>query len=319
MSLLITLKTIIVYTFPVISLVGFITNIISFVIFSRKRFQNTIFSTYFRIYLVFEIMNLILPINKMFELNFGMYFYFISDFCCKLRRFFANCNYAMTPSFLVLISIDRYLSIAYPAKFPYRKKSLFQILISSVIITVNFGFYTPFWFYYLKETRKNETNQTSPVISYECITLLQWLEYFNIFQQYVLPFSLMFLFTISTIRTVYKSRGSSSNNSTITKSKDMKFAISSITFNILFLLFSSPYFILFVLKDYFDLFDDESHLYDLFYSISYFLFFFNSTISFYSNYISNSMFKKELKSLIGDKIKETVSNSKSKSTKNTSN
>ena len=156
MSILILLKTIIVFLFPLITLMGLITNTISFVIFSRKRFQNTIFSTYFRIYLVFEIMNLILPINKMFELNFGMYFYFISDFCCKLRRFFANCNYAITPLFLIIISIDRYLSIAYPAKFPYRKKSLFQILISSVIITVNFGFYTPVWFYYLKETRKNE-------------------------------------------------------------------------------------------------------------------------------------------------------------------
>jgi hypothetical protein len=44
------------------------------------------------------------------------------------------------------------------------------------------------------------------------------------------------LFTLLSIRTVFNSRKASSNNSSITKSKDMKFAISSITINILFLL-----------------------------------------------------------------------------------
>jgi hypothetical protein len=145
MSTLILLRIVIVYTFPVISFIGFITNIISFVIFSRKRFENTIFSTYFRFYLVFEIINPIFPINKMFELNFEIYFGLISDFCCKLRRFFSNYNTSNTPWFLVIISLDRFLSIAYPTRFLLRKKPIFQILISFFIIGINFGLYTPFW------------------------------------------------------------------------------------------------------------------------------------------------------------------------------
>ena len=204
MSTLILLRKVIVYTFPVISFIGFITNIISFVIFSRKRFENTIFSTYFRFYLVFEIINPIFPINKMFELNFEMYFGLISDFCCKLRRFFSNFNSSNTPWFLVIISLDRFLSIAYPTRFLLRKKPIFQILISFFIIGINFGLYTPFWFYHLRQNTKNKTNQTS-IISNECFSPITWLKFTNLVQEFVIPFCLMSLFTFLTIRTVFNS------------------------------------------------------------------------------------------------------------------
>ena len=301
---------IIVYSFSVISLIGLITNSISLIIFSRKRFQITIFSTYFRFYILFETINLIFPINKMFELNFQMYFILISDICCKLRRFFANCNYAITPWFLVIISLDRFLSIAYPTKFLHRKKPIFQILISSFIIGFNFVLYTPFWFFYLKETIKNGTNQTI-IVSYECISPFSWLKFINIVQQFIIPFSLMFLFTLLTIRTVFNSRESSSNNSVIAKSKDIKFAISSITINILFILSNSPYFIIILINDYSGVFSNKAYIFDFLYSLTYFFFYFNSIITFFANYFSNSMFKKEFNAFFA-KCKILMISSRSK-------
>ena len=311
MSTFILLRIIIVYSFPVISFIGFITNIISFVIFSRKRFENTIFSTYFRFYLVFEIINPIFPINKMFELNFEMYFGLISDFCCKLRRFFSNYNASNTPWFLVIISLDRFLSITYPTRFLLRKKPIFQILISFFIIGINFVLYTPFWFYHLRQNIKNKTNQTS-IISYECFSPITWLKFINLVQEFVIPFCLMSLFTFLTIRTVFNSRKSSSNNSSVAKSKDMKFAISSITINILFLLSNLPYLIVIVLKDYSNLFANQADLYNLCYSLSFLFFYFNLTITFFANYISNSMFKKEFITLVFDLKTTSENSSKSK-------
>ena len=146
-------KTIIVYSYPVISLIGLIANSLSFVIFSRKRFQNTIFSTYFRFYLVYETINLILPINKMFELNFGLYFSSLSNIFCKLRQVIGYSGYAIAAWFLVVVSLDRFLSIAFPSKFLFRKKHQFQILTSCFIIGFNYCLYIPFWFYYLKESK----------------------------------------------------------------------------------------------------------------------------------------------------------------------
>ena len=297
-STLVIVKIIIVYSFPAISLIGLITNLLSLIIFSRKKFKKTIFSTYFRFYLVIEIINQIFPINKMLEFNQGIYFTSISTFCCKIRKFFANYNYAITPSFLVIISIDRFLSIAYPSKFSFRKKSLFQILISWLVIGFNFGLYTPFWSFYLKETVKNQTNQTSVIYSYECYSPFAWLKFINIFQQSAIPLFLMFLFTLLTIRTVFNSRTTSSNNSSIVKTKDIKFAITTITFNILFLFFNLPYFILLLINDYSNFFTNRTDLFKMLEALFYFFFYFNSTVIFFVNYILNSLFRKEFESFV---------------------
>jgi hypothetical protein len=306
MSVLILLKTIIIYSLPAITLIGLITNSMSLIIFSRKRFRGTIFSTYFRIYLVIEITKLIFPINKMFELNLGMYFHLISDFCCKLRRFFSNCNFAITSSFLVVISIDRYLSIAYPTKFLFRKKGLFQLIISFFIIGVNCCIYIPFSLYFLKEIRKNVTNQTV-VISYECASVISLIKFINLFQEFAIPFILMFLFSSLTIKTVFNSRRSSSNNSSVVKSRDIKFAVSSISINILFLLFNSPYFILFLLNDNLKLLVNIEDLSKFLYAISYFLYYFSSCLSLFTNYFTNYMFRKELDNFFTCRKKRNLS------------
>ena len=292
-ELVIWIRTIIIYTFPAVTLICVIANSLSFLIFSHKRFHNTIFSTYFRFYLLFEILNQILPINKMFELNLEMYFSLISNFSCKLRKYFAYSDHSITAWFMMIISFDRYLSIGYPTKFLIRKNKMFQIIASCFIIGYNCCFYIPFLFFYIKESKTNRTNQT--IITYKCISPGLWVEFLNLIHELSIPFSFMFLFTLLTIRIVFKSRRSSLNNSS--KSKDLKFAISSITMNVLFLLFNSPYFIFIIMNDYFDLFANQIILFKLLNSIINFFFYINSTMTFFVNYFFNSMFKKEFNDL----------------------
>ena len=168
MSALKLIKTIIAYSFPLITLIGLITNSITFVIFSRKRFQNTIFSTYFRFFLVIQTLNLISPLNKLLEWNFDFYFSRISNFTCKLRFWFIYVNIAIAAWFQVIISIDRYLAICLPARFILRKKSIFQILASFIIIGFNFIMYIPSLLYYLFEINSNQSsfmNQTVTIVS----------------------------------------------------------------------------------------------------------------------------------------------------------
>ena len=232
MSMLTTFKLIIVYSFPLIALIGLITNTISFVIFSRKRFR-------------------------------------------------------------------------------IRKKLFFQLIISCFIICFNFCLYTPYWFYYLKETIKNQTNKTSLFYSYECLSPFAWLKFISLLQQCLIPFSLMLLFTLLTIRIVFNSRKASSNNTSTSKSKDLKFAISSITFNILFLLLCSPYFILLLIKDYSDFFNNKADMFILLNSISYFLYYISSCLSIFTNYVSNSIYKKEFDYLFLCRKNNSLQNSKS--------
>ena len=47
------------YCYPVIVVVGTIGNILAYIIFSRKRFENTIFATYFRFLLIIDTIGLV--------------------------------------------------------------------------------------------------------------------------------------------------------------------------------------------------------------------------------------------------------------------
>jgi hypothetical protein len=299
MSLLILLKTTIVYSFIAITLIGLITNSISFVLFSRKRFQNTIFKTYFRMYVVFQTLNLILPINKMFELNLNMYFSRLSTFICSLRFFYPNFNFSNDAWLLVVLSIDRYLSVSYPNKFLFRKNHLFQSFICCFIFLYNTFYFTSSWFYYLKETRTNETNQTK--ISYKCVPFSIEVDIMEMFQQTLGPFSFMILFTMLTIKNLLRSRKINNNNSNglsnKTISNDKKFVISSIAITILFLLFNLPYFIFNFLNDYTTVFVNVNNLFKLLESLTYFFLYINLCSTFFINSCVNSMFKCELKSI----------------------
>ena len=301
---LILIKTIIVFSYPIIVLIGLITNSISFMIFSRKRFQNTIFSTYYRCLIICQTMNLILPINKMFESNLNLFLSRISNFVCKLRFFYPNVNLGSSAWLLVAISFDRYLSISYPTKFMFRKQNSFQLLLSLFIICSNLGFFTTKWFYYLKETRVNVTNkannQTYIADSFKCSSPGIWVQALDLVHLNLLPFLIMILFTSLTARHVFRSRkiiniiSSSSSNKTSFQSNDRKFAIISISINILFLFLNLPQMVLFMINDYTNIFINLKDLYTLLDSFVYFLLYFNLITTFFINFYVNSMFKNEL-------------------------
>ena len=306
-------RTIMTYTFSVISIIGLITNSITFVIFSRKKFKNTIFSTYFRAFLLFQCLNLIMPVNKMLEFNLNLYFSKISNLTCKLRYFYSFPNYAITAWFLVAISFDRYLSIAFPSKYQFRKSKLFQILTSLVIICYNYCFYIPCWFYYIKETRKNESNETK--INLKCISPGIWANMMDLFQSILMPFLIMIFFTSLTIKTIYRSR-QIVINSTGLRSKDIKFAVSSITINVLFLIFNLPNFIITLIYDYSDFFVNLNNLFIVLQSFCLFVFYINLSSTFFINLAVNSLFRKEIETILFDCKK--ANKSKSTTVKTTS-
>jgi hypothetical protein len=284
---LIGLKNIVIYSFPAITFIGLITNSLSFIIFSCKRFQKTIFSTYFRLYLVFVSISLILSINKMLESNFNIYLSKISDIACKLRVFFSYVNYPIAAWLLVVISLDRYLTIAFPVKFSFHKRFQFQMLICCFIVGFNFCIFIPYLFNYLQKIESNGT------IQIKCTTLNIWVELIDYLESTLIPFCLMIIFTSLTIKTVFDAR-----NSTSIKPKDMKFAVSSIIFNIIFLFFNSPVLLLSLMKNYTHLFVNLSDLYEFLNSLSLFFLYLNTTLTFFVNYFINSIFKKEFELML---------------------
>ena len=293
MSSLIWIRTIIIYTLPVITLIGLFTNSLSFMIFSRKRFNKTIFSTYMRCFILIQTLNLILPINRFLELNLNLYFSRISDFCCKLRNIFSHIFLANSAWLLAVISFDRYLSVSYPNRYLFRKKVKFQVITCFCVIAFNFTTLSPNWLYYLNET--NITNQ-SFLIPSTCVSLSIWLDTLELFQLCINPFFFMILFTFLTIKNVLKSRNKinqKTNGQSKFKQNDRKFVISSISINICFLLLNFPHFFLKIIKEYTKLFDNLKDLFALLQTIFLFLLYINLISTFLVQYLVNSIFKSE--------------------------
>jgi len=289
------IKSIFLYSIPIIILIGLITNLFCLIIFRGKKFKNTIFSTYYTFYVIFEIIIQTTIIKFFLQETLKINFSILSNFSCKFTVFFTFVNYPIASWLLVIISIDRYLSISFPSKYLFRKKNLFQNLTCSFVIGFNLCLYIPYLFGFVQQIKLNETNQTK---TYEktCLTPRLWMDFIDLFQSTLIPFSFMIIFTSLTIKTVYYSRKSNPNNS-INKSKDIKFAISSILINILFLLFNLPILIVETMKRNTNIFENLKDFYSIIYLSALFFSYFNTTITFFINYFVNSMFKKGFKEL----------------------
>ena len=127
-------------------------------------------------------------------------------------------------------------------------------------------------------------------ISKECIGA-EWntFEDMDLFNSTLIPFTLMFIFTLLTLKSLYDSRRrthikSRGSNNDASKMRDKKFAITTVTLVFTFLILNLPVFI-YNMIDYFDI--------PIFYSISFFLLYLNFTSIFFINISVNSVFKKE--------------------------
>jgi hypothetical protein len=293
-DVLITSKTAVVCLYLLIAVIGLISNLLSFIIFSQKKFQNTVFSIYFRFIVIFDILSMMIPVNKFFEFNLNIWFRDFSDPLCKFRYYYIYVVFPISGWGLVAVSIDRYFSIVYPTKFSIRKNILFQILVCCGILVYNLVYYIPQLFYYINISKSfnNKTNQT--IITKKCVNQNYPTDWLNILNTTLIPFALMFVFTLITLRKLFKSRKNSCQNSQSssnkTRQKDIRFAITSITLNVIFLLLNLPYGVYSILVLNISMNKD---LEKLIYSIIYVPFYLNLTSLFFINLKVNSIFRNE--------------------------
>jgi hypothetical protein len=295
MNGLILAKTIIVYIYPVISLIGIITNVLSFIVFSRKIFYNTIFSTYFRFSIIFDSIALLFPINKLFELNFNIYFSDFNNELCKFRYYFIYFTFPISGWILVVVSVDRFLNISFPNRFLFTKKAKFQFFMCLFVLGFNLVYYIPNLFFHIKVNVKwnNSTNQSKTTL--KCTNPGVPIEWMNMLLTSILPFIFMFFFTSLTVFLLFKSRNriSTNNSNQVIRQKDKIFAKTSITLNLIFFLINLPVRILSITKFYHQNLFNNDNLYQLISSLSYLIAYTNSATVFFTNISVNSIFRNE--------------------------
>jgi hypothetical protein len=298
------IRTIIVYSFILIIILGIVFNTLAFIVFSRKRFKRTVFATYFRFLIITDTLSLLMPLNKILEINYNIYIEKISNTLCKLRMYVPYVISPISAWILVIISLDRWMSIVISNKFLIRKKSGFQILICILIIGFNLIFYTPSLSFGLEEIKfiDNLTNESSKM--YSCSSNLTLLSWMDAFQGCFLPFSLMISFSCLTIIFIFNTRKktiisttNNNNKQSSIKKRDIRFAIVSVSVNVIFLILNSPFTLVNLLDDS----TMDQTIYDFLLSIRLFLYYFNFCLVFFINLGVNSTFRDEFLNMISKK------------------
>lgn len=299
------------YLYLVVIIVGTLANIMAFIIFSRKKFENTLFSTYFRVLLVIDTIGLLyLTLAKYLFLAYKINIRDLNLILCRITMPMAYSIPTISAHLTVVISFDRWLSIAKPTLFLIRKTKKFQLNVCVMIILVNFVYNGQLFFSYIA---------IDPYENYDweiCLILNEnLLSTMDLINSTILPFFLMILFTSLTINSVFVSTNrirnaifglkiSPINSDLISECdkfryRDIRLTINSIFLNIIFLLFNAPQSIFFFISKYFII---KSHYSNLYVQSVLILSYLNHASSFFINLTVNTQFRKELFSWFNEKI-----------------
>jgi len=216
---------------------------------------------------------------------------------CKFYQF---CNFALDALgawCLVYISVEKFINIAfYSKRFIFKRTKnqiIFLILLCffTIIYNINVLFSVDILVF---SDNSSSSSFCFPIDNEQALIL----SYMDLVKLIILPFSLMIIFSILLILSIFKSRNRVNINDSIRERKrlfkDIRFSISLISMNLLFILLNLPLGILsFFTKDYLTF----GELYVAFGYIYYLA----SSINFYLIFLTNSLFRKEF--LILFKIK----------------
>ena len=298
MEIIETIKEISIWSLMLVILIGLPANIFAFVLYSKQQFKKMSFSIYFRALLINDSVTLLLGDLPMFlRIKFAINIRTLSLEACRLFYLIPYAVPATSAWLIVIISIDRLVSIKMPQRFLFRKKTSFQILACLGTFVYNILLYTQLDFSYLvfSFSYDNNTSLNETVIVCQGISddVLSWLDLFN---STVVPFLFMLVITLITLKHIFDSRKKAmahqSNSTTVSanttniSSKDRFFATTSIFLNIFFFITNIPIGVYPFISNF-----NPSTNY-IISNFSLFIYYLNFASTFFISYFTNSIFYK---------------------------
>jgi hypothetical protein len=288
-----------VLALPILLFLGAVGNIFSFIIFSREKFRKTSFSLYFRVLAFTDTFTLLYIINDVSAALFDQDLVNSSYFMCKIFNYLIYSIAAASGCLLVVVSLDRMLSIIKPKKFLFLKKTRTQTTICFLAVSYNLTFYIPLIVYKDYEIQGNLSEENSTGFVYQCTdcqetNIVYWMDLFN---STLMPFLVMATSNFLTVNRLFKSRAKtmvkaklSSSSSRLNK-RDVRFAVTSAVLDAFFILCNFPLCAFYLTEDFVRL--DDLDL-NLFYFSTLFFYYLNFGVVFYVNFFTNALFRNEL-------------------------
>lgn len=306
------------YANIVISMVGLFLNSIVFAVFSRKKFQNLSFSFYFRVLLLVDSFALLEPLTAFSSLIFNKNFESISSFVCKLNEYYIYTQGSIATWIFTLISIDRFLTIVRPQRFPIMKKLHFQVVLVVLVVLLSACLYLSLPI--LKDLSSLETNSnnlsefmqiniSSPLScsfwstkNLNTLLLVNWIDLVNCLSSILINNVFMVLTLIFLFRSRKRVQRSGAANV-----RDQKFAINAIGVDLMNFLTLTPFMVTNIVFDYFGI--DEMSYYGVFQAAFSLVYSIRASSYFWINLSLNSMFYTEFIAMIQN-FRQSSGNSK---------
>ena len=293
-----TLFFIFEYILLVIGIIGVIGNVFVIIVFSRKPLRKYAYSFYCLIMAISDICFLTYAFKDWTRYIYDVKLELVGTVVCKLLFLLPGYFDDFSAHLLTIISIDRMISIVYPKRFMVIKKRWFQCLIVAIVslLVLSRHLIIPI---YANITEVNQTNSSQT--NRDCATEPWILKFDTIITISIYLIENIILnnwLNIKTIRHIMASRkrvmnGNSNTKNSSLSSRDRKFAVCSISLNLVSMITKLPFFIAFL---YFNLALKDIRLV---LKITGTITFIENGFSFFINMYVNSLFYEEFLRLFG--------------------
>lgn len=144
-------------------------NILTILVFRRKRLKSTSYSIYFCSLMSFEIIGLVYAFRYWARFFLGFDVRLINSFFCKSDKFVTFSTGIAADCFLTIILADRLLAVIFYNRFKILKKSWFQKLVVAVVLFYSTSINSFFIFNHdLTRINQNEHDKSWMNFTYIC-------------------------------------------------------------------------------------------------------------------------------------------------------
>lgn len=236
-----TWKSFLYYVNLIILPLGIVFNLITILIFNRKKFSKNTMGFYYSIVALIDILSLIMLFLFFFGISIDSDFVSISNISCKMINYWTRVFNQLSSWINVLITVDRLICIKYSNnRFVFLKNKF----ILSLILLCNFILLCilniPNLFYNLAPQSSQNTTATEQTV-FKCVAPASLATIRDIcanISKLFLPFILMIISNIWLIRILVYSKKKVKLESRM--KKESQFAFSLIAINIFFMLSLTP-------------------------------------------------------------------------------
>ena len=205
-----------------IIILGAIGNLLGLIVISRKKLAKIGPQITYIALFIFDCINFVTVFSPYAQFAFNIEITVISTLVCKSIFYVVFAFGPISPMLNVYISIERYISIAFPTKKYFLQKKQIQLAYIIVLACFNLALYVPTGIY-LDLTNDYNKTVCAFVNAYWQVTN----GYIDLTNHVILPSVLMIIFTILIICSIFTSRSRtlSRKSRSRTLRRDIRFSI----------------------------------------------------------------------------------------------